>query len=313
MDLSTPLTVVELTASQMRIRNSVIRSPLIASTERIALKMECLQPLGSYKIRGATNAIKARLERGATIKAVVSASAGNFGQAIAAASQQLGLPCVIHVPDNAARVKVARLATLGATVREHGFDDWWRILQTGEVGEDGAFFHPVADRDVVLGAATIGAEIAEDAPNVSAVFAPFGGGGLLCGVAQGLRLWKAQCKVIAVEVETATPLSAALQAGRPTPVERTPSFIDGMGSTRVLDEMWPLLRRLIDEVVIVSVADVEAAVRRLALDHHVIAEGAGAAAYAAAMMSRKAGAVAVVSGGNLDSGELARILSRPER
>lgn len=309
MDLTTPLTEAELVAARLRIRETAIRSPLIQSAEGIALKMECLQPLGSYKIRGASNAIKARLERGADIRAVISASAGNFGQAIAAASQRLGLPCVIHVPDNAARVKVARLGALGATVHEHSFDDWWRIMQTGDVGDVGAFFHPVADRDVVTGAATIGAEIAEESASLSALFAPIGGGGLLCGAAQGLRLRYPRCRVIAVEVETATPLAAALKAGSPSSVVRTPSFIDGMGSTRVLDEMWPMLSRLVDEVVIVTVAEVEAALRRLAMEHHVIAEGAGAAAYAAALQTGTAESVAIVSGGNLDSGELARILS----
>jgi threonine dehydratase len=307
-DLAAPLTTEEVAQARRRIAGVALRTPAVRSAEGVNLKLEALQPHGSYKIRGATNAIRARRERGEAVDAVVSASAGNFGQAIAAAARDLGLPCVIHAPDNAARVKVARLKALGATVREHPFADWWRIMQTRETGDAGAFFHPVADRDVVAGAATIGAELAEDVADVRAVFAPIGGGGLICGTAQGVRLTRPGCRVVAVEVETAVPLQAAFAAGGPVTVERRPSFIDGMGSTRILDEMWPLLSRLVDEVVVVSVAEVEAALRRLALEHHVVAEGAGAAAYAAALKVGAQGAVALVSGGNLDAVELARIV-----
>lgn len=309
MDLTTPLSAAEIAAARARIADVAIRTPLIRSGEGVALKMECLQPFGSYKIRGATNAILARIERGDDIQAVVSASAGNFGQAIAAAAKRLGLPCVIHVPDNAARVKVARLKDLGATVREHPFEGWWQIMTTQETPDPGAFFHPVADRDVVTGAATVGAEIVEQFPEVEAVFAPIGGGGLMCGTAQGIRLTNPNCRVVAVEAETAIPLKTAFEAGHPVKVERQPSFIDGMGSTGVLDEMWPLFQAQVDEVVVVTVAEIEDALRRLALDHHIIAEGAGAAAYAAILKTGTRNACAVVSGGNLDPKELARILA----
>ena len=309
MDLVSPLTADEIAAARHRLEGVALRTPIVRSAEGVALKLECLQPFGSYKIRGATNAILARRERGEVIEGVVSASAGNFGQAIAAAAQRFGLPCVIHAPDYAARVKLARLVELGAVVREAPFEVWWEVMQTRRTDDAGAFFHPVADRDVVTGAGTIGAEIAEDFPEVEALFAPIGGGGLISGTAQGIRLRRPQCRVIAVEVETAIPLKAALEAGEPVTVERKSSFIDGMGSSRILDEMWPLLEGLVDEVVVVSVAEVEAAVRRLALDHHVIAEGAGAAAFAAALKTGRKNAVALVSGGNLDPAELSRILS----
>jgi threonine dehydratase len=307
MDLTIPLSTAEIAAAQRRIAGVALWTPLIRSEAGVALKLESLQPLGSYKIRGATNAIRARQERGQAIPAVVSASAGNFGQAIAAAARRLELPCVIHVPDNAARVKVARLSELGATVREHPFDDWWRIMQTRETGDLGSFFHPVADRDVVAGAATIGAEIAADHPQPEVLFAPIGGGGLMSGTAMGVRARHPGCRIVAVEVETAAPLQAALAADGPVVVTRQPSFIDGMGSTRILDEMWPILRDLTDEVVVLTVAEVEAAVRRLANDHHLIVEGAGAAAFAAALSHGTRNAVAIVSGGNLDAAELARI------
>ncbi len=162
---------------------------------------------------------------------------------------------------------------------------------------------------MIAGAATIGEEIVEDLPEVEAVLIPIGGGGLASGIAQAVRRHRPRCRIVAVETDTAMPLKAALDAGAPVTVERIPSFVDGMGSTRLLDAMWPLLERLIDEVVIVTLAEVEEAIRRLAADHHVIAEGAGAAAFAAAGKTGFGLAVAIVSGGNLDWPELRCILA----
>ena len=201
------------------------------------------------------------------------------------AAARLGLPAIVHVPDKAARVKIDNLKRMGATVHEHSFEAWWRIMETrdtGEAGEGALFLHPVCEREVIAGAATIGEEIVEDLPEVEAVLIPIGGGGLACGIAQAVKRHRPECRILAVETDTALPLKAALAAAQPVTVERVPSFIDGMGSTRVLDAMWPLLERLIDDVVVVSVGEVEEAIRRLAAEHHVIAEGAGAAAFAAA-------------------------------
>lgn len=317
--LSEPLDEDEIADARRRIAGAAIRTPLVPAKDgRTWLKLECLQPTGSYKIRGATNALKARLEAGPRPGSIVTASAGNFGQALVAAAASLGLPAVVHVPDKAARVKVENLKRMGATVREHSFDEWWRIMETRDTGEGegsgaeaaggAAFFHPVCEREVIAGAATIGEEIIEDLPDVEAVLIPIGGGGLASGIAQAVRRHRPGCRILAVETDTALPLQAALAAGAPVTVERTPSFIDGMGSTRVLDAMWPLLERLVDEVVVVSVAEVEEAIRRLAGEHHVIAEGAGAAAFAAAAKVDAERAAAIVSGGNLDWEELRRIL-----
>jgi len=292
-----------------RIAGAALRTPLVPMADgRTWLKLECLQPVGSYKIRGATNVLKARMERGGRIERIVTASAGNFGQALAAAARALGIPIVIHVPDHAARVKIAALERLGADVRAHDFAGWWRIMETRDSGDEGTFFHPVCEREVIAGAATIGAEIVEDLPEVDAVLIPIGGGGLASGIAQAVRLKRPGCRILAVETDTATPLKAALEAGWPVTVPRTPSFVDGIGSTRVLDAMWPLLQRLIDEVVVVSLAEVEEAIRRLAAEHHVVAEGAGAAAVAAAAKMGIERSVAIVSGGNIDRQELVRIL-----
>jgi threonine dehydratase len=310
-DVSAPLSDEEMDAARRRIAGAAFRSPLVMATDgRTRLKLECLQPYGSFKIRGATNAVRAWQERGQAGGQVVSASAGNFGQAIVAAARRAGLPAVVHVPDNAARTKVERLAALGATVREQPFESWWAILQTRHTDDTGTFFHPVCEREVIAGAATIGLELIEDAPDLEAVFVPIGGGGLATGIAQGVKRLKPSCRIIAVETEASTPLTAARQAGRPVPVERRASFIDGMGGSSVLEEMWPLLQRLIDDVVVVSIADVEAAIRVLASQHHVIAEGAGAAAPAAAMRFGGPNAAAIVSGGNLDTSELTRILGQ---
>ena len=309
-DLATPLANDEIADARRRIADVALRTPLVPTRdEGLWLKLECLQPLGSYKIRGAANAVRTRLERGDAVERIVSASAGNFGQAIAAVARRLDIPITIHVPDKAARVKVESLRRLGATVHEHSFDEWWRIMESRETGEDGVFIHPVCEREVIAGAATIGDEILEDLPEVEAVLIPIGGGGLASGIAQAARHHRPDCRILAVETDTSMPLRAALAAGEPVTVERIPSFVDGIGSTRVLDEMWPLLERLIDDVVIVSLAEVEAAIRRLAAEHHVIAEGAGAVALAAAAKVDASKAVAIVSGGNLDIQELQRILA----
>jgi threonine dehydratase len=309
--LAAPLTGDEIADARRRIAALALRTPLVrARSGGPWLKLECLQPTGSYKIRGATNAIEAARVGGAALTGIVSASAGNFGQAIVAAAASLGIPATIHVPDNAARVKVDALRRLGATVHEHPFADWWRIMETRETGDPGRFFHPVCERAVIAGAATIGAELIEDLPDVETVFVPIGGGGLVAGIAQAVKARRPGCRIVGVETETATPLLAAFAAGAPVTVERRPSFVDGMGSTRVLDEMWPLLSRLVDEVAIVTLAEVEAAIRTLAADHHVIAEGAGAAALAAAAKAPGERQVAIVSGGNLDPAQLCRILGQ---
>ncbi|HMJ93012.1 MAG TPA: pyridoxal-phosphate dependent enzyme [Allosphingosinicella sp.] len=302
-----PLGSTEIDAARQRIASAALRTPLVPSAAAF-LKLECLQPSGSYKIRGATNVLRARIERGDRIERIVSASAGNFGQALAAAARDLGLPVTIHVPDHAARVKVEALRGLGAEVREHDFAGWWRIMETRDSGDEGTFFHPVCEREVIAGAATIGAEIVEELPDIEAVLIPIGGGGLASGIAQAVKMKRPACRILAVETETCTPLKAALAAGGPVTVERRASFVDGMGSTRVLDAMWPLLSRLIDDVLVVSIEEVEKAIRALAARHHVIAEGAGAAAVAAAEKAGIDRSVAIVSGGNIDRKELSRIL-----
>jgi threonine dehydratase len=277
----------------------------------IYLKLENLQPLGSFKIRAAVNAMKAR-GADAVRGGVLGASAGNFGQGLAMAARTLGAPATIVVPDSAAASKAAALEALGARVIRIPFDDWWQVLMTGRFdGAEREFFHPVADSAVVAGNATIGAEILEDLSDFDAVIVPFGGGGLVSGIGSVMRREKPGVRMLVVESEASQPAAAALAAGHPVKVEHRPSFVDGMGSTTVLEEMWPLVRENVDEALCVSFAEIADAIRLLAAKHHVVAEGAGAAAVAAALSGRagKGNIVCIVSGGNIDASKLGAILN----
>jgi len=218
----------------------------------------------------------------------------------------------IVAPDTAAQTKAAALEALGARVIRVPFADWWQVLMTGRFeGASGAFFHPVADSAVVAGNATIGAEIVEDLADFDTIVVPYGGGGLISGIGSVMRREKPHVRMLAVETEAGQPAAAALAAGRPTLVDYKPGFVDGIGSTTVLEEMWPLVRQTVDGALRVSYAEVADAIRLLAAKHHIIAEGAGAATVAAALTG-KAGQgdiVCVVSGGNLDHTRLRTILS----
>jgi threonine dehydratase len=280
----------------------------------IHLKLENLQPLGSFKIRAAVNAIRTR-DPESLRGGVLGASAGNFGQGLAMAARRLGLPVTIVVPDGSAATKAAALEALGARVIRIPFDDWWQVLVTRRFeGAEGVFFHPVADSAVVAGNATIGAEILEDLAEFDTVIAPFGGGGLVSGIGSVMRRLKPGVRMMVVESEAAQPAAAALAARGPTKVRHDQSFVDGMGSSIVLDEMWPLIRETVDQAACVSFGEITEAIRLLAAKHHVVAEGAGAAAVAAAMAGKagKGEIVCIVSGGNIDPAKLAAILEGRE-
>ena len=276
----------------------------------IYLKLENLQPIGSFKIRGATNAM-ALADPDELRQGVFTASAGNMAQGVAWQARRLGIPCTIIVPDHAPETKLAAIERLGGTVIKVPFAEWWQVLETRQYpGVDGVFIHPVSDPAVMAGNGTIGLEILEQCPDVDVVVIPYGGGGLSSGIASAIRALKPDTKLYAAEVETAAPLSAALVAGEPVKIEYTPSFVDGIGGGALLTEMWPLVRDLLDGALVSSLAEIAAAIRLLAERNRVIAEGAGAAPVAAALAG-KAGpgkVVCVVSGGNIDAGKLAKIL-----
>lgn len=308
-------TLAEVRAARERLEGLVLRTPLVRlpvddALAEIYLKLECLQPIGSFKLRGATNAM-AMAGPEALRDGVYTASAGNMAQGVAWSARRLGLAATAIVPDHAPQAKLSALARLGAQVEKVPFDAWWQILvDHGQAGRTGFFIHPVSDGAVMAGNGTIGLEILEDLPDVQTVLVPYGGGGLSCGIAAAIRGSGSRARVIACEVDTAAPLSAALAAGRPVPASYTASFVDGIGSKGVLPEMWPLASRLLDGAMASPLDDVAAAVRLLVERAHVVSEGAGAAPVAAALSGNAGGGktVCVVSGGNIDARVLARIL-----
>ncbi len=305
-------TLATVRAARERLAGVAVRTPLLrfAGGGDVHLKLENLQPIGSFKLRGAANAM-ACADPATLAGGVYTASAGNMAQGVAWCARERGLRCRVIVPEHAPATKTDAIARLGGEVIRVSFDEWWQVLiDRGAPGMDGLFVHPFADDDVMAGNGTIALEVFEDLDAVDAIIVPYGGGGLACGIAAAARALSPRTKVYAVEVETAAPLTASLAAGKPTPVMRIPSFIDGMGSGALFDEMWPLAQSLLAGTVVVSVAQVAAAVKLLAERSRVIAEGAGAAPVAAALGGRFEGqrVVCVVSGGNIDLSTLAVIL-----
>jgi threonine dehydratase len=310
--------VIELSAieaARRRIAGTAIRTPLVRlyvddAPAEIYLKLENLQPVNSFKIRGATNAVMLA-PASERAKGLVTASAGNMAQGVAWAARALGVPATIAVPEHAPEAKLAAIERLGGRVVKLPYDDWWNVIVTSRVdGIEGLFVHPVQDPGVMAGNGTIGLEILEDLPDPDAVVIPYGGGGLTVGIASAVKALRPGTKIFTAEPDTAAALAAALAAGHPTDVDYHPSFVDGSGSRRVLDSMWPLVAPLIDGAVAVPVGDVAAAVRLLAERVRVIAEGAGALALAAALAGRAGPGkvVCVVSGGNINFSKLAEIL-----
>jgi len=311
--------VIELAAieaARERIRGTAVRTPLLRvriedAPAEIYLKLENLQPIGSFKIRGATNAVMLApaSDRAAGL---VTASAGNMAQGVAWAARELGVPATIVVPEHAPEAKLTAIKRLGGQVRKLPYDDWWNVIVTSRLdGTDGLFVHPVQDPGVMAGNGTIGLEILEDLPDPDAVVIPYGGGGLTTGIASAVKALRPETKIFTAEPKTGAALAAALAAGRPVDVDYRASFVDGSGSRRVLDTMWPLVAPLVDGAVAVPVPEVAAAVRVLAERARVIAEGAGALALAAALAGHAGTGkiVCVVSGGNINLDKLAEILT----
>ncbi|MEW5915668.1 MAG: pyridoxal-phosphate dependent enzyme, partial [Gemmatimonadota bacterium] len=269
-----------------------------------------LQPIGSFKIRGATNTIL-QADPAALREGVWTASAGNMAQGVAWCARALNIPCRVVVPDHAPAAKTEAVERLGASIVRVPFAEWWEIMVTHEwTGARGVFIHPVSNPDVIAGNGTIGLEILEDLPDVARVIVPYGGGGLSCGIASAVGSITPSPRVYAAEVETSAAFAAALAAGEPVTTTYTPSFVDGIGSSKVLQEMWPLVQRLLSGSIVVSLRQVADAIRLLAQRGHVVAEGAGAAALAAFQVSQQGGpTVCVVSGGNIDERKLVRIFN----
>ena len=295
---------------------AAIRTPLVRlehdgpSDARIYLKLETLQPIGSFKIRGAQNVIR-QLTPAQLTEGVWTVSAGNAAQGVALAARKVGARCSVMVMDTAPDTKIRAIERLGATIVRATYDECWKTVEAhGSDRMSGHFVHPFDDDRFIAGNATAALEILQDLPDVDAIVAPIGGGGLLGGISAAIRELKPGTRVYAAEPATAAPLAASLAAGRPIYFENwTASFVDGAGGKSVLPTMWPLLSQLTGSIV-VTLDEVARAMKIVAERARVIAEGAAGCAIAAALSGR-AGAgnvVAVVSGGNIDLARFAELV-----
>jgi len=311
-----PISLGDIESAASRIHGQVLRTPIVPLNAdnlgaKIYLKLENLQPTGSFKVRGASNAVSLAGPE-ARSKGVYTCSAGNMAQALAWQSRQRGIPCTAIVPSEAPETKLKAIERFGASIVQVSFDEVWKIVATHQYAPlaNSVFIHPFADRRMIAGNGTIGLEILEDMPDVDAVVIPFGGGGLSTGIASAIHHKKPETRIYAVEPETAAPLAASFAAGRAVEVKRVPSFVDGIGGRSVLPEMWSLVSQLINGCIVCSLKEISSAVRLLVERNRVVAEGAGGASLAAALTG-KAGSgtiVCVVSGGNIDASKLSKIL-----
>ena len=318
MTTSAPLSVPDLEAirsAQARIAGIALRTPLIRlnvdhAPAEIYLKLENLQPIGSFKLRPALSAILS-LPPGIRAAGVYTASSGNMAQGVAWAARALGIEGAVLLPAHAPQVKIDALKRIGANIRHLSDEDWWRVLADhGDPGQVGSFIHPVANDAVIAGDATVGAEIIADLPDVDVIVVPIGGGGLAVGVAAAARALKPDTRVLAAESAHCAPFTASLAAGKPVDVAGEKSFITGIGIGTVLEEMWPLLSGLLNGSVVSSLDEITASIRLMFERNRVVAEGAGAASVAAALAGRAGTGkvVCVVSGGNLHPRQFIDIL-----
>jgi threonine dehydratase len=299
----------------MRIANSALRTPLIRlnvpdAPAEIWLKLENLQPIGSFKIRGAASAM-ANIQRERLARGVLTASAGNMAQGVAWCARERGVPCTVIAPDTAPAAKLRAIERLGGRVIQAPFERWWQTFQDRAYpGVDGTFIHAFDDPDVMAGNATIGLEILEELPDVESIVIPWGGGGLACGIGSAVRALAPACRLITAEAESGAPLAASLAAGSPQVVNYRPSFVDGIGSRSVFPQMFERAQALIDSAHVATLAEIASALSLMAERNHVIAEGAGACPVACALSGRAGGGkvVCVVSGGNIDADRMCAAL-----
>ncbi|HQR18562.1 MAG TPA: pyridoxal-phosphate dependent enzyme [Gemmatimonadales bacterium] len=303
-----PITLAEIRAARTRIAGTAIRTPLVRlelgpEYPDIRLKLENLQPINAYKLRGAANAV-ALLSDAERARGVWTISAGNAGQGVAFAARKAGVACTVVAVESAPASKLDRMRALGARVVPVPYDSVWKALEDRAYpGVDGTFIHPFDDPHFIAGHATMGLEILEDAPDTVAVIAAIGGGGLITGVGSAIKALKPEVRLWSVEPDTAAPAARSFAMGSPQAFpDWKASFVDGAGGQSVFPRMWERMRPLVDGCLVVSLAETAAAMRLLAEKARVIAEGAGALSVAAALTG-KAGpgpVVAIVSGGNID-------------
>jgi threonine dehydratase len=290
-----------------------LRTPLVRQADsELFLKLENLQPIGSFKIRGAANVMaltpREQLERG-----VLTASAGNMAQGVAFCARRLNIQATVIAPDTAPATKTRAVERMGGRVIKVPFAEWWRTFEMRSYpGVDATFIHAFDDPHVMAGNATIALELLEDLPDLDAVVIPWGGGGLSCGIAAVLRALAPKVRIYAAEIETAAPLAASLAAGEPRTVEYQPSFVDGIGSKMVFPNMFEHARRLLDGSLVVTLKEAAEAMKLVAERNRVIVEGAAACAVAAARSGRAGFGkiVAIVSGGNIDLDKFAHLVGQ---
>jgi len=314
--LPNPIPLEEIRAAQKHIKGKVNRTPLLRLYHdefpgEIYLKMENLQPIGSFKLRGAFNAMSTASKETLS-EGVYTASAGNMSQGVAWNAKAMNIPCTVIVPDHAPQTKLDAITRLGGNYIKLPFADWWQVLVTRNYkGIKGLFVHPVSDLAVIAGNGTVGLEILEDLPDVDVVIVPYGGGGLISGIASAIKALKPGTKIYASETSTAAPFFKSLQAGSPQKIDYVPSFIDGIGSSSILEEMWPLVSSLVNGSIVISPEEIAKAIKLLIQRSRVIAEGAGGSSVAAALTG-KAGhgkIVCVISGGNIDLDKITKIIN----
>ena len=303
-----PVTLADIQAARTRIADSIVRTPLVrlelgAGFPDIRLKLENLQPINSYKLRGAANAV-AMLPAAERSRGVWTISAGNAGQGVAYAARKAGVPCTVVVVETAPQSKIDRMKALGAKLLPVSWDVAWQSMEARAYpGAEGVFIHPFDDHDFIAGHGTMGLEILEDLPGVAAVIAGIGGGGLIAGVGSAIKALMPSVQIFGAEPETASPAALSHALGSPQVFKDwKASFVDGAGGSSMFPRMWERMQPLVDDYIVVTLDETKRAMKLMAEKSRVIAEGAGALALAAALTG-KAGQgpiVAIVSGGNID-------------
>src|SRR6266850_6774739 len=303
-----PIELSEIRAARERIANTIIRTPLIRlelgpEFPDIRLKLENLQPINAYKLRGAANAV-ALLSDGDRRRGVWTISAGNAGQGVAYAARQSGVPCTVVVVETAPKSKLERMRALGAKLLPVPYEVAWEALEDRSFpGAEGTFIHPFDDHNFIVGHGTMGLEILDDAPDATAVIASIGGGGLITGVGSAIKALKPETKIFGVEPETAAPAALSFEKGSPQVFTNwKASFVDGAGGQSMFPRMWERMKSLVDDYIVVTLEETKKAMRLMAEKARVIAEGAGALPLAAALTGKAGNGpiVAIVSGGNID-------------
>src|SRR5436309_10168468 len=317
LDPVRPIKLDEIKDARERIAKTIVRTPLVRldlgpNFPDIRLKLENLQPINAYKLRGAANAV-AMLPESERKRGVWTISAGNAGQGVAYAARQAGVPCTVVAIETAPESKLARMRKLGARLVLVSYDVAWKALDDRAFpGVDGTFVHPFDDHNFIAGHGSMGLEILEDAPDTNAIIASIGGGGLITGIASAVKAIKPEIKIFGAEPETAAPAALSFEKGAPQVFKDwKASFVDGAGGQSVFPRMWERMKPLVDDYIVVTLGETKKAMRMMAEKARIISEGAGVLPLAAALTGKagKGPLVAIVSGGNIDLKKFSELIA----